>query len=422
MLRTRKSMRMNVWDGRLAALLAVLALALAACGGNGEDAGAESPADTTEETAPDDGDDGEATGEPIRIGLVTDLSGRFVTFGRDIELATQIAVEEINAEGGINGSPIELLVEDTGGEPEAAVSAIRNLADAGVFAISGPLSSGEAEVAYAQAPQIQVPLITGTANKEGIADLGEGWALRNTATNTALYQAAIPAWRDEYGLESAVLVFDESEPVSAAAATTAVPAVAQQVGVEIVNADSPITFTRGQTDFATLVQRIREAEADGLIIMSAPEEAGLIARELARQDETRPVLGHPAQGTPSFFEAGGEQINNWVLPLILNRDDPSETTQSFLDTINERDQEPPTVAEAANYYDNIYLLAQVMTDAGIDGSTPVEEARTAIKDGLLALEGFEGVTGTIGFAGDPDAEKTVWVHVVQAGELQLLAQ
>ncbi|MGH3441591.1 MAG: ABC transporter substrate-binding protein [Nitriliruptorales bacterium] len=421
MLRTRKSLRTSGRSGQVAASLAVLALALTACGGNGEDegAGAESPADATEEPAPEDA---EGAGEPIKIGLVTDLSGRFVTFGRDIDLATKLAVEQINAEGGINGSPLELLVEDTGGEPEAAVGAIRNLAEAGVFAISGPLSSGEAEVAYAQAPQVQVPLITGTANKEGIADLAEGWAFRNTATNTALYQAAIPAWRDEYGLSSAVLVFDESEPVSAAAATTAVPAVAQQVGVEIVNADSPITFARGQTDFATLVQRLRESEADGLIIMSAPEEAGLIARELQRQDETRPVLGHPAQGTPSFFEAGGEQINDWILPLILNREDPSEKTQAYLDAISARDQEPPTVAEAGNYYDNIFLLAQVMRAAGIDGSTPPEEARTAIKDGLLELEGFEGVTGTITFGGDPDAEKTVWVHVVQAGELKLLAQ
>lgn len=411
-----------VRHSRAAILMTVLAMILAACGGGGGGADETAlPADDQTATSGET-EDGQATGEPIPIGLVTDLSGRFVTFGRDIELATQLAVEKVNDEGGVNGSPLELTVEDTGGEPEAAVSATRNLADEGAFAISGPLSSGEAEVVFAQLPQLQIPLITGTANKEGIADLGEGWALRNTATNTALYQEAMPAWAEEFDVQTAVLVFDESEPVSAAAAQTAVPAVAQEVGVEIVNADSPITFTRGQTDFATLIQRISEREADGLIIMSAPEEAGLIARELARQDETRPVLGHPAQGTPAFFERGGDQINNWVLPLIFNRADPDEQTQQYLDTINERDEEPPAVAEAGNYYDNILMLAQVMRDAGIDGSSSADEARQAIKDGLLALEGFEGVTGTTSFAGSPDAEKTVWVHVVNNGQLELLAQ
>jgi branched-chain amino acid transport system substrate-binding protein len=407
----------RIW-WQLIAVLIVGGLVLAACGD-----------DTTDEPAGDDAadngadgeaDDGEASGDPITIGLVTDLSGRFVTFGRDINVATELAVEQVNADGGINGSPIELVVEDTAGEPEQAVTAIRDLVRRDVFAISGPLSSGEAEVAFAQAPQLEIVLITGTANAEGLGELGQGWALRNTATNTALYETAMPVWADEYGIESAVLVYDEAEPVSSAAATGAIPAVGEDLEIDVVNADSPITFSRGQTDFSTVIQRVRETDADGVIVMSAPEEAGLVARELARQGEERPVLGHPAQGTPAFFERGGEAINDWVLPLIFNRTDPDEQTQRYIDEMDERDPEPPTVAEAGNYYDNIMMLTEVMRDAGIDADTPVDEAREAIRDGLLAISEYSGVTGTITFDGDPDAQKTVWVHVVRAGELELL--
>ncbi|MGH9167391.1 MAG: ABC transporter substrate-binding protein, partial [Acidimicrobiia bacterium] len=306
--------------------MTVAALILVACGGGagtaettltttGEPATTTAPAETTTTAAEEK--------PPVVIGLITDLSGRFVSFGKDIEAATNLAVEAVNEEG-INGSPLEVEVVDTGGEPDQAVVGYRELADQGVFAVSGPLSSGEAEVLFPQAAQIQVPIITGTANKEGITDPGQGWALRNTATNTALYQVAMPAWAEAYGVETAVLVFDEEEPVTAAAAQFSIPGVAPQVGVEIVNADAPITFTRGQTDFSTTVQRITESQADGLIIMSAPAEAGLIARELARQGETRPVLGHPAQAGNTFFEQGGTDINDWVLPSIFNplSDDP----------------------------------------------------------------------------------------------------
>ncbi|CAN5378119.1 ABC transporter substrate-binding protein [soil metagenome] len=408
-------------------LLAGMVLVVTACGGTadqppatGDTAPTTAAGPTT--VAPDTTAPATTAGEKpaVVIGLITDLTGRFVSFGKDIELATNLAVEQVNEEGGINGSLVEVQIADTGGEPDQAVISYRDLADRGVFAISGPLSSGEAEVLFPQAPEVQVPLITGTANKEGITDPGQGWAFRNTATNTALYTVAMPAWAEAYGVETAVLVFDEEEPVTAAAAMFSIPGVAPNVGVEIVNADAPITFTSGQTDFSTTVQRITEVEADGLIIMSAPAEAGLIARELVRQGEVRPVLGHPAQAGNTFFEQGGSDINDWVLPSILDPVSGAPATADYVAMITAADPEPPTVPEAANYFDNILLLAQVMRDAGIDGLWEPADARQAIREGLLGVQGFQGVAGEISFQENGDAVKTVYVNVVLNGELQPL--
>ncbi len=340
-----------------------------------------------------------------------------MSFGTDIEVATNLAVEAVNAEGGVNGSMLEIETVDTAGEPDAAVVGYQELADEGVFAVSGPLSSGEAEVLFPQAPEVMVPIITGTANKEGITEPGEGWALRNTATNTALYTEAMPAWATEYGVRTAVLVFDEQHPVTAAAAENAIPAVAAEVGVEIVNADDPVTFVTEQTDFASTVQRIGDIEADGLIVMSGPAEAGLLARELARQGDARPVLGHPAQGGATFFEQGGSDINDWVLPSIFNSASEDPDTQAYVAAMTEADPEPPTAAEAANYYDNILMLAEVMRQAGIDGASDPAEARAAIRDGVLALSGFQGVAGETTFQPNGDAVKTVYVNVVTGGEV-----
>ena len=362
----------------------------------------------------------DAAETPVVIGVLTDLSGRFVSFGKDIELATNMAVDAVNEAGGINGSMLEVEIIDTGGEPDQAVVGLRELVDNSVFAVSGPLSSGEAEVVFVQAAQLQIPIITGTANKEGITQLGEGWAFRNTATNTAIYTTAMPIWANEYGVETAVLVFDEAEPVSAAAAQFSIPGVAPNVGINIVNADSPITFARGQTDFSTTVQRIMEIEADGLIIMSAPAEAGLIARELARQGETRPVIGHPAQNSNTFFEQGGEGINDWVLPSIFDPGSSDADAVAYMEAMAAADSEPPTVPEAANYYDTILLLAQVMRDADIDGTSDPAEARTAVQEGLLALSDFNGVAGQITFGGNADADKTVYVNVVKNGVVESL--
>lgn len=407
-------------------MIVLLSLLVATCGDGGGTTGETTTTTVVDQTTTSPAAPAttatEAEKPPIPLGLITDLSGRFVSFGIDIELATNLAVQTINDSGGINGSLIELIIEDTAGEPDQAVVSYRDLADRGVFAVSGPLSSGEAEVLFPQAPQVQLPIMTGTANLEGITDPGGGWAFRNTATNTALYTEAMPAWAETFGVSTAVLVFDEEEPVTAAAAMFAIPAVAQNVGIEIVNADQPITFTRGQTDFSTTVQRIMETDADGLIITSAPAEAGLIARELARQGETRPVLGHPAQGGNTFFEQGGSDINNWVLPSIFNPVSDDPLTLDYVSAVAEADPEPPTVPEAANYYDNILLFAEVMREAGIDGSWSAEEARDAIREGLLALADFRGVAGDITFEPNGDAVKTVYVNVVVGGEVQPLEE
>lgn len=410
---------------RLFVLLVILLLALSACGGEEPpvSSNGSTGTDATEPAVEPDEEQAEESGEdlpPVPIGLITDLSGRFVSFGTDINLATEMAVQAVNDSGGINGSLLEVEVIDTGGEPDQAVIGLRELVDGGAFAVSGPLSSGEAEVLFAQLGSMEIPVVTGTANKEGITELGQGWAFRNQATNTEIYNVALPAWKETYGIETALLIFDEAEPVSAAAAQAAIPAAAESAGIDIVNLDAPITFTRGQTDFSTVVQRIKEVEADALIIMSAPSEAGLIARELVRQDETRPIVGHPSQNSNSFYEQGGSEISNWVLPSILDSASSDSDTVAFLEAMLEADPEPPMVPEAANYYDNILMLAHVMRLAGVDGNMSPADAREAIRSELLSLADFDGVAGVTTFGGSNDAVKTVYINVANNGELEPL--
>ena len=173
-------------------------------------------------------------------------------------------------------------------------------------------------------------------------------------------------------------------------------------------------------DQTTIVQRIGEANADGLIILTAPTEGGSLARELARQGIDLPVLGNAPQASPSFFEAGGNEVSNWVLPSIFNAGRDDQQTQTYVKEMAQRDKEPPTIPEAVNYYDGVYLIAEAMRNAEITSDTPPEEAREAIKEQLLAIDGFSGAAGEISFAGSSDAVKTVYVNVINDGEIQSL--
>jgi branched-chain amino acid transport system substrate-binding protein len=370
------------------------------------------------------GDDGSAAsgdgagGGKIPIGVVTDLSGPFVSVGKDVENAVGLAVEEVNAGGGIDGAKLDVTVVDTGARPPQAVTGYRSLVDDGAFAALGPMTSGEAKVLFKQTASLKLPLITGTANEEGLTELGDNWAFRNTATNTELYEVALPAWQKAYSIASAALVFDEEQPTATAAAA-AVRGVAAKAGVEIVDAGHPITFSTGETDFSSVVQRIKDARADGLIILTAPTEGGLLARELARQGEKRPVLGNPPQAGASFFEGGGEAIDDWVLPSIFDPARDSPKTKRYVQAMAERDKEPPTIPEAANYYDGVLLLAAAIKQAHVTPDTPPAQARERIRDALLHVS-IEGAAGRIAFDGGPDARKPVVVKVVRGGKLEAL--
>jgi branched-chain amino acid transport system substrate-binding protein len=364
------------------------------------------------------GTDGEPATQPITLGLLTDLTGPVRTFGIDVEAAIRLAVEEINADGGINGSEVRLEVIDTSLQPEEAVQGLRELeGESEAVAVIGPVSSTEAEVIFTQAAQLEIPVITATANQPGLTELGQGWAFRNTPTAFQAYAAALPLYAAEYGVTSVALVYDEMQAGPTATAEQVVPAVAGQAGIEVVDTS---TIQTEQTDYASVVQRVGDSGAEGLFMMSLPVEAGLFAREMDRQGVELPVLGFAAQGSSAFRETGGDAIRDWVVPIVFFPPAAGEAGLEFAAKMEEADPEPPTVPEAANAYEIVYMIQQVAQDAEIDGGTAPEEARQAIRDGLLGLEGFEGPTGTTTFLPNGDSEKDIYTLVFNGEETERL--
>jgi branched-chain amino acid transport system substrate-binding protein len=354
---------------------------------------------------------GKGGASTIKLGLLTDESGPFKSFGSDISTAVNLAVEEINAAGGVNGSTLSVVTEDTSGDSSQAVIGLRNLTSAGVFAVIGPISSSEAEAVFAQASTLPVPILTGTANKEGLTDLGKGWAFRDTATNTQLYSASMPIFKSNYGVTHVALVYDEKQGFAQGAVKGAIPGVAHQLGITI---DQTLTVTTGQTDFTTVVQRVKGMSGiDGLIIVTSGLEGGGLASELSRQGVTLPVLGHPAQNSADFREAAGDSVHQWVLPSVVDPGSTSPKAVAFAAAMKLRDKEPPTVPEAANYYDIVRMIAQVAGSAGLAAKSDAKDARKAIRDGLTGLKGFEGVAGVVSFKANGDVDRPVYTLLLE---------
>ncbi len=100
---------------------------------------------------------------PIRIGFAAELSGKQNELAINLRDGVQLAVDDINASGGIKGRPVELLIEDDLGTPEGAKAAENKLIDAGVVAIVGHLTSGQTAAGYQVATERKTVLISATA-------------------------------------------------------------------------------------------------------------------------------------------------------------------------------------------------------------------------------------------------------------------
>jgi branched-chain amino acid transport system substrate-binding protein len=356
------------------------------------------------------GHSGSSSSSAIRLGLLVDLSGPFKSFGTDVLTAVNLAAGQINDAGGVNGSKVHIDVYDTTGSPQRAVVGFRELATQDDDrAVIGPVSSGEAEVVFAQASKLHLPVITGTANEEGITDLGRGWAFRNTATNSQLYATVMPIYQQRFHVSTVGLIYDEKLPVAATAAHSAIPAESQRLGIHI---ESTYTIQTGQSDFASVVSQLKGQDLDGLFIITGPVEGGLIAKELERQGISLPVLGHTAQNSGAFRDAGGASIESWVLPSVV---DPSSTNplfQAFQSDMARLDSDPPTVPEAANCYDIVHMVAQVMTAAKVKTETAVTEAANQIRQGLANLNGFNGIVGSVSFLPNGDVDRQVYAVLI----------
>ena len=142
---------------RWVASLCVLTALLVGCdGGSGNEEGdAESEADASE--------------DPIRIGFLGELSGPFAIWGTSARNGMELAVEDVNAQGGIDGRPVELLERDTQGVPEEAVSALRELVERrDVVAVGGPVSSDVGLAVARVAEEEPIPLFLVMAGADRI--------------------------------------------------------------------------------------------------------------------------------------------------------------------------------------------------------------------------------------------------------------
>lgn len=299
------TMRKAARSSRLVAALMALTLLIAACSSGGETTDdpttGDGDGDATEEPTDDDtedtGDD-QASGEPIRVGIVTGTSGPLAAYGNQylagLEIGLDYATDGTRA---IDGRPIELVIEDSTGDPAQATSVVTDLIGQGITIIAGTVVSGVALQVGPLAEQNDILYISGPAAADGITGLN-----RNT------FRSGRQSYQD-VATAAGFLEDVEGKSVTVFAQDTAfgqanVAAVDAVLGTQGATVDS-ILVPEGTSDFTPFAARVNEDTPDLLFVAWAGETAAAMWEALGQQgvlEATTVVTGLADRATwaPTF--------------------------------------------------------------------------------------------------------------------------
>ncbi len=348
--------------------------------------------------------------EPVRIGFIAPLSGRFSSLGAEARDGTLLAISEANAADRPGKRPLELVVRDTAHEPEQARQAIRELIDAGVVAVIGPQTSDMAEVIVPIANEAGVPLVSPVVTSTQLAGVDD-FFLRVVATNRQYATACARFFIESVPSRRAALILDDSQRAYTEDWAKYFEEAFRAGGGEVVNREH--FYSDAKASLMPEVERSLAARPDLIVAVTNSVDAARIAHLVRQRDPDLRLTSAEVAATEQLIETGGRAVEGMYVPQLVDHDNTSAAYLAFRERYRERfGTEPGFAAIAA--HDASKLVASVLAD-GPD--TP-----RAMRERLLAHGAFEGLQQQIKLDQYGDASRNLSMSLVQAGRYRKVAE
>ena len=318
---------MKKWLVVLLALTMVMSMALTGCGG-GESEGGES--------------------DTIKIGVNYELSGAVATYGQSSVDGVTLAIDEINAAGGILGKQVEMVTIDNKSDAAEVVSvATRLMTEEGVCAVIGPATSGNFKAELPIALENGIPVISGSATANDV-----------TSGNTKEYTFRI-CFSDNFqgvamanyafknlGAAKVAIVQDKSSDYAEGLAAS-FSATFEELGGEIVAAEA---YTTGDTDFNAILTSLASKEFDASWLPGYYQEVGLIIKQARALGIECPILGADGFDSPVLAElAGADALHDVYYSNHYSSLNEDETVTAFIEAYKAKHGVDPDAFNALGY-------------------------------------------------------------------------
>lgn len=325
------------------------------------------------------------TADPIVVGAVISLSGRDSAFGQACLAGLHVAVDEVNAEGGIAGKPVSLQVYDDRSDPVLAAEGVRVLVrDFRPLAIIGSNTSMVTSAAAVAAQSVGVPLVVPEATNPDISSIGD-WIFRVCFVDPDMANALASFSYERLNLRRVAILMEENHDYTVSLARSFRKRFIQQGGEVVVQ----MGYSPGETKFDEPLRIIGEKNADAILVSGFyPEAAAILSAARARKMNVA-FLGGDAWEDDAFFALAGTAITDKSRIYVASHFSPDLQrikVKGFVAAFEERYAHRPNTSAALGY-DACGVVVDAIRDC--KNLTPLE-----VKAALSKVH-HEGVTGQI---------------------------
>ncbi|MDQ3087505.1 MAG: ABC transporter substrate-binding protein [Acidobacteriota bacterium] len=344
------------------------------------------------------------TGDTIKVGVYGDLTGQTSSFGQSTINGIRLAVDEINAAGGVNGKKITLISEDDQGRPEQAKTVMSKLINQDkVQAVLGEVASSNSLAAAPVAQEAKIPMITPSSTNPKVTEVGDyisrvcfidpfqGSVMAKFAANTLNAKTAAIIGDVQSDYSKGLTEFFTKEFT--------------KLGGRVVAEQK---YAQTDPDFKAQLTAIRNTNPDVIYIPGYYGQVAIIAKQARELGMNMPLLGGDGWDSPELWKLGGDALKNAYISNHYSAENPAPEIQNFVKAYQAKYNVVPD-SLAALAYDAAKVLADAIKRAGGTDSAKLKDAINATKD-------FKGVTGSITLDGSRNAIKPAVVLELNPSE------
>ncbi|MFC5588929.1 ABC transporter substrate-binding protein [Sporosarcina soli] len=327
-------------------------------------------------------------GDTIRVGLQAPMTGDNAQYGQDMKNGVDLAFKKLNAEGGVNGKKLELIVGDDKATPSEAVAVVNKMVmNDKVKAIIGGYNSSPTLAAQEVSKNAKALHVHMGASPE-FTSLENEYLFRIILTGQVYVPAVLEYMAEEKGVKKIASLYENTD--YGITMSESAKKAAASVGVEFIATE---TYNPGDKNFSSQLSKIKQLKPDAVMIVGLYNEVALIAQQ-AKQAGLDVQFFSPDDSMYSdqLIELGGDAVENHIFASMINMDMDTEAMNEFIKLSEENNIQPE--ANTAIAYDAAITLAKAFEEGG--------DSPEKVRDALAQIQ-LNGTTGLIQF--DEDGER-----------------
>ena len=341
-----------------------------------------------------------------KIGVVGPFTGKGATYGAAMKKGIELAIEEINAKGGINKTKLAAVYRDSKLDPKEGISSFRYLAT--VEKVPVVLGGAASSVSLAIAPaanELKVVLFSSISTADALKDAGD-YFFRNVPPNSNQAKTAAYFIKDYLKKSKVALLYENND--YGVNMDKVFSDFFSGIGGTVISHNS---YESGQKDFRSILSKVKGGNPDIIYIPGTYQENALILRQAKTMGIGATFISGDGAYSPELIKISGDAAEGFYCTLMsMPKSDQSPEAAKFFNMYKEKYNEDVDVYSTYSY-DAVNMVAQAIKDGGYTGE--------GIKNGLYNIF-YNGITGVTTFDKNGEVDKPYSMYTVKAGKFTLV--